>query len=190
MGQTDLVGVTRLLEKWNRGESSALSELIPTVYEDLRRLARQQIRRELPDQRIQATDLVHQAYLKFAVQRSVSWRDRAHFFGAAAIIMRRILVDEARRRLAIKHGGGMQAVTLDTGLLIPGRGEVDLLAVNQALIDLEGIDARQAQIVEMRVFGGLSVEEISSLLEISESTVKREWRFAKAWLSRELSRQA
>lgn len=185
--------VTQLLAEWRSGDEAALAELTVILYDQLHRLAQRHLRKERRDHTIQSTALVHEAFLLLANQQSVDWRNRGHFFALASTLMRRILVDHARARLASKRGGGAVAVTLEHALDVESPNPVehtdeDLGAIDQALTTLAGIDARQAQIVEMRYFGGLSITETAEALELSEATVKRDWMLARAWLRRELSR--
>lgn len=200
--------VTQLLAKWRSGNESALGELTGLVYQELRTLAQRHLRRERPNHTIQRTALVHEAFVRLVNQQSVDWQSRAHFFALASNLMRRILVDHARARLASKRGGGAAAVSLDE-LMAPldaedaggasnipepqhldGETDDDVAAIDEALTKLAGMDARQARVVEMRYFGGLTIEETAQALEISDATVKREWTLARAWLKRELSRGA
>jgi RNA polymerase sigma factor (TIGR02999 family) len=176
--------ITALLKDWSGGDRAALEKLMPAVYEELRRLAAAHLRSERPDHTLQPTALVHEAYLRLADQRSVEWANRAHFFSIAARIMRRILVDHARRRRALKRDGAALRLTLAEAPS-EDRGP-ELLALDSALTSLESLDPRQAKIVELRFFGGLSVEETAEAAGISTATVKREWRTARAWLRREI----
>ena len=179
--------VTQVLRDWNSADGSAAERLIPLVYDELRRLARQYLQRERSDHTLQATGLVHEAYLRLVDQSSVTWQNRAHFFGVAAQAMRRILVDHARSHRAEKRGGDREKLEFDEALLPSGERAVDLIALDDALRALEKLDARQSQIVELRFFGGLTNEEIGEALDISPRTIKREWRLAKAWLRRQIS---
>jgi RNA polymerase sigma factor (TIGR02999 family) len=181
--------VTELLSAWSQGDGAALDRLVPIVYEELRRIAARALRREAPGHTLQTTALVHEAYLKLAGQRSASWANRELFYAVAAQAMRRILVDHARERSAQKRGGGARPLPLDEAgeLAAPSRG-AELLAVDTALHALGEVDPRLARIVELKFFGGLTLEEIAALLEISPSTAWREWEAAKAWLQRELTR--
>jgi RNA polymerase sigma factor (TIGR02999 family) len=179
--------VTQVLLDWNRAEGNAAERLIPLVYDELRRLARQYLQRERSDHTLQATGLVHEAYLRLVDQNSVTWQNRAHFFGVAAQAMRRILVDHARSRRAEKRGGDCEKLEFNEELLPSGERAVDLIALDDALRDLEKLDARQSHVVELRFFGGLTNEEIAEALDISPRTIKREWRLAKAWLRRHIS---
>jgi RNA polymerase sigma factor (TIGR02999 family) len=178
--------LTGLLADWNRGDAGALNELLPLVYAELRRVAARQLRRERGDHTLEPTALVHEAYLRLVQQRHVDWRSRAHFFGVAAQVMRRILVDHARRHDAAKRGDGVQRVPMDRAVGAAAPAEVPILALDRALVRLEAMDASLATIVELRAFGGLTIEEAASVLDVSPSTAKREWRIAKAWLTREL----
>jgi RNA polymerase sigma factor (TIGR02999 family) len=178
--------VTQLLLDWSKGDQESLDKLLPVVYQELRRLAQHYLRQERPDHTLQATALVHEAYLKLIDTRNVEWQDRAHFFAVAAQVMRHALVDAARQRRAQKRGGGHK-LPLDEALSVPG-GEkgVDLLALDEALERLAEIDPQQSRIIELRYFGGLSVEETAEALGVSPRTVKREWRVARAWLHQEI----
>lgn len=178
--------VTALLGDWSRGDSSALNELLPLVYAELRRIAARQIRRERANHTLQPTALVHEVYLRLVDQHEVDWHDRAHFLGVSARIMRRILVDHARRHRARKRGDGIQRVSIDDAKEVAAAPEVPILALDDALDRLENVDVQLARIVELRAFGGLTIEEAAQVLKVSASTAKREWRTAKAWLNREL----
>ena len=174
--------VTSLLNKFAAGDQEAAAELVPLVYKELRRLAARRLRHERPDHTLQATALVHEAYVKLAAQRSAKWQNRAQFFGVASQVMRRILVDYARGQQRIRRGGKQQKVSLDDVLLVsPDRTE-EVLTVHESLSRLEELDARQARIVELRYFGGLTVEETAEVVGISTKTVMRELKVAKAWL--------
>ena len=181
--------VSVLLRAWSDGDQAALQALTPIVYEELHRLARHYMRREHSGHSLQATALVNEAYMRLADYTRMQWQDRAHFFAVSAQAMRRILVDHARRH-NVKRGGGIQHVSLeDVAVVAQGEDvETDLVALDEALIGLTRIDPRKAQIVEMRFFGGLTVEEIGGVLKVSPGTVKRDWRAAKAWLYQELTR--
>ena len=185
-GMADSHDVTQLLSALARGDEEAGEKLIPLVYVELRRLARSYMRRERTDHTLQATALVHEAYLKLVEQRSANWQSRAHFFGVAAQVMRRILIDHARGHLRQKRGGEFEKVVLDEGLVSSPEQSAELLAVDEALKRLAKLDERQARVVELRFFGGLSVEEAAAVLGISPKTVKRDWSMAKAWLHAEL----
>jgi RNA polymerase sigma factor (TIGR02999 family) len=178
--------ITELLLAWRSGDRRALDRLTPLVYDELRRIARSQLRREKSRHTLQTTGLVHEAYLRLVNHDRISWRDRLHFFGAAAGVMRRVLVDQARERLASKRGGGGVPLSLDAAPAIPDR-QVDLLAIHECLDQLSLLDERQARIVELRFFGGLSIEETAELMGTSPMTVKREWAVARAWLFRQMS---
>ena len=182
--------VTRVLVDWSRGDPDAPARLIPLVYEELRRLARHYLQRERADHTLQATGLVHEAYLHLVDQSSATWQNRAQFFSVAAQVMRRILVDYARAHRAKKRGGEWEKLLFDEALApVVGR-RIDLIALDDALKQLLVVDPRQSQIVELRFFGGLTNEEIGEALQVSARTVKREWRIAKAWLRREITTDA
>ena len=182
--------ITELLDEWGRGNRRALDELLPLVYQELRRVAARQLRHEREGHSLQPTALVHEAYLRLVDQRKVDWRSRAHFFGVAAQVMRRILVDHARRHLAGKRGDGVRPVSIDQAMETPGVQEIPVLDLDDALDRLAQLDAVLAQIVELRAFGGLTIDEAAHVLNVSPSTAKREWRTAKAWLTRELGAEA
>jgi RNA polymerase sigma-70 factor, ECF subfamily len=177
--------VTILLNRISAGEGDAPEKLLPLVYEDLRRLARAYFADEKTDHTLQATALVHEAYIRLVNWENVSWQNRAHFFAVAAEVMRKILIDHARRKNAQKRDGG-QKMLLDEAISFAKEKELDLLKLDEALQTLEKLDKRQAKIVELRFFGGLSIEETAYILKVSETTVRREWTFAKAWFQREL----
>jgi RNA polymerase sigma factor (TIGR02999 family) len=178
--------VAQLVENARRGDEEALSALMPLVYDELRRLAASYMRRERPGQTLQATALVHDAYIRLMQDSKLSWQNRSHFFGIAARSMRQILVERARARHAVKRGGSRIRVTLDAGLLAAEAPAIDLEALDEALTRLEALDDELAQVVEVRFFGGLSIEEAAETLGVSPATVKRRWTVAKAWLVREL----
>ena len=180
--------VTQLLLAWRGGDPSAGERLLPAIYAELHRQAARAMRREPSEHTLQATALVHEAYLRLVDQSRVEWRNRAHFFGVAAQIMRRILVDHARGRHAAKRGGGMQRLTLNDADAAVGEREVDVLDLHEALERLDALDPLQARLVELRYFSGLNIEETAEALDISPATVKREWAVARAWLRRELSK--
>jgi RNA polymerase sigma factor (TIGR02999 family) len=182
--------VTALLTDWSRGDTTALDQLLPLVYAELRRIAARQLRRERVTHTLQPTALVHEVYLRLVDQRQVDWHDRAHFLGVAAKTMRRILVDHARRHGASKRGDGVPCVSIDDAKEIAASQEMPLLALERALGRLETIDPDLARIVELRAFGGLTIEEAAHVLKVSPSTAKRDWRTAKAWLNRELAGDA
>jgi RNA polymerase sigma factor (TIGR02999 family) len=182
-------GITELLIAWSGGRREALDELVPLVYRDLRRLAGGYMKGERVDHSLQPTALVHEAYVRLVDQRQVKWRDRAHFFGVAAGMMRRILVDQARVRRAAKRGGGCQRVTIaDDEVAGAAPVEIDVLALHDSLERLAAFDSRQERIVELRYFGGLTIDETAEVVDLSAATVVREWTIAKAWLRRDLSR--
>jgi RNA polymerase sigma factor (TIGR02999 family) len=178
--------ITVLLGNWSRGDRAALDQLLPLVYLELRRVARRQLRKERADHTLQPTALVHEVFIRLVGQRQVDWQDRAHFFGVAATVMRRILVDHARRHAAGKRGDGLPSVPIDEARDMAASDGMPVLALDQALERLEKIDADLAKIVELRAFGGLTIDEAAHVLSVSPSTAKRDWRTAKAWLIREL----
>ena len=178
--------VTALLGDWSRGNQSALNQLLPLVYEELRRIATRQIRAERSGHTLQPTALVHEVYLRLVDQRSVDWESRAHFFGVAAQVMRRILVDYARRHSATKRGDGIPCLPIDEAKNATAADVIPILALDHALDRLAEMDEELARIVELRAFGGMTIEEAACVLRVSPSTAKREWRTAKAWLTREL----
>jgi len=180
--------VTRLLEELSDGNRDAMAALVPLVYEQLRRLARGHMRRERRMPTLQTTALVHEAYLRLVNQRNVRWQNRAHFFAIAAQAMRRILVSRARAALAEKRGGGGEKIQIDGLDIANPESPVDLVAIDEALQRLAALDPQQGRIVELRFFGGLTVDETADVLQLSAPTVKRDWRTAKAWLRRELER--
>jgi RNA polymerase sigma-70 factor (ECF subfamily) len=185
----DAAHLTRLLHEWRGGSRDAFDQLMPLVYEELRTLAARQLKSEWRHDRLQTTVVVNEAYLKLFGQRDIDWQNRGHFFALAAQFMRRIIVDHARQTLRQKRGGGEVAVELNDGTPAPARpvDAIDALDLDRALHKLEILDPDQARIVEMRFFGGLTVEETAAALDISPATVKREWALAKGWLYRELS---
>ena len=187
MATTSSHELTQLLLDWNNGSSAALEKLMPLVYGELRRMAHQHLNKERPGHTLQTTDLIHETYLKLVDQRRVRWQNRAHFFGISAQLMRRILVDRARRRKRAKHGGGAPELSLDEGAVVSRKSELDLIAFDEALVKLADRDPRKAQVVELRFFGGLSVEETAEFLKVSTVTVMRDWKMAKAWLHKTLS---
>jgi RNA polymerase sigma-70 factor, ECF subfamily len=178
---------TTLLLAWGRGDETALDQLIPLVHDELRRLARRHMAGERVGHTLQATALVNEAYLRLIEVNQVRWQNRAHFFAMASRVMRRILVDAARARGYQKRGAGAEKVSLDEALLISGEPRQELIALDDALNALAAFDLRKSQVVEMRFFGGLSVEETAEALHVSADTVMRDWRLAKVWLVRELS---
>jgi RNA polymerase sigma factor (TIGR02999 family) len=180
--------VTQLLKSWSHGNREALADLLPLVYDELRRLASSYMRFESPGHTLQATALVHEAYMKLINQREVTWQSRSHFFGIAAQMIRRILVDHIRATRAQKRGSGFAALSLDEALGVSEKKNWEIIALDDALKTLAKVDPQQARIVELRFFAGLSIEETASIVGISPATVKRDWVTAKAWLFRELSR--
>lgn len=181
-------GITQLLKKWSKGDEKALDQLMPLVYDELHRLAESYLRRERREHTLQATALVNELFLKFYDQNSMSWHNRAQFFGVAAQIMRRILVDHARAHYSLKRGGDRHAVSLKDVAAFGAQPDADLLALHDVLNQLEAIDPAQGRIVELRFFGGLTIRETAEVMKISHATVEREWRTAKAFLKRELTR--
>lgn len=182
--------VTTLLLDWSRGNQDALNQLLPLVYNELHSLAARQLRRERSGHTLQCTGLVHEVYLKLIDQQRVQWHDRNHFFAVASQTIRRILVSYARAHKASKRGGGETHLLFDENIALPGRRDANLLELDDALDALSKNDPQQGRIVELRFFGGLSIEETASVLNISPATVKRDWTVAKAWLYRELTRSA
>jgi RNA polymerase sigma factor (TIGR02999 family) len=179
--------VTQLLHAWSEGEPQALDRLTPLVYEELHRLARRHMAHERPGHTLQTTALVNEAYLELVDSVQADWQNRAHFFAVCARVMRRILVDWARSRNMFKRGGGVHLVGLEDTFVGAQEPDAALVALDDALSALAECDARKARVVELRFFGGLSIEETAAVLRISEETVQRDWRFAKSWLRRELS---
>jgi len=192
MAQEDphAAGITQLLIEWSDGRRDALERLLPLVYADLRRQASRYMRREPAGHALQPTALVHEAYVRLVDQQRVKWRNRAHFYGVAANLMRRILIDEARARKAEKRGDGWERVTLsDVDVPAAGSSAIDILALHEALERLAAFDARKERIVELRYFGGLTIEETAEVMGMSEATIVREWTIAKAWLLADLSQR-
>ncbi|HEX8087788.1 MAG TPA: sigma-70 family RNA polymerase sigma factor [Blastocatellia bacterium] len=178
--------ITRLLDDWSKGDQAALEQLLPIVYEELRRLAHHYMRKERAGHTLQTTALVHEAYLRLADYDRMRWQDRAHFFAVAAQLMRRILVDYARTRQRLKRGGGAVRVSLGAeGVMSPQRSQ-ELLALDEALTRLAALDQRKSRVVELRLFGGLDNNEVAEVLKVSPNTVVRDWKMATAWLRREL----
>lgn len=179
--------VTQMLIAWSNGDREALDRLTPVVYAELRRQAARYLRRERAGHAIQTTSLIHEAFLRLVDQKNVRWQNRAHFFAIAAQLMRRILIDHARRRHRAKRGGSGVALPLEEALAVAAeKSNVDLLALDEALMRLAAVDLRQSQIVELRFFSGLSIEETAAALGVSPATVKNDWNMAKAWLRREM----
>jgi RNA polymerase sigma factor (TIGR02999 family) len=179
--------VTRLLREWSDGDESSLEQLMPLVHGELHRLAHQHMRREGPGHVLQTSALINEAYLRLVDQPQIRWENRSHFFGIAARLMRRILVDDARKRNSAKRGGSLIQVPLDEAASLAQEQAANVTALDEALKRLEAIDARQGQIVELRFFGGLSIEETASVLQVSPGTVMRDWTFARAWLRTEMT---
>jgi len=182
--------VTQLLRAWSAGDQQALEKLTPLVYEELHRRARHYVARERPGHTIQTTALINEVYLRLVDFRGVTWQDRAHFLAVCARMMRRILTDFARARHFQKRGGSAQQVSFDEQMIVSSEPPADLVALDDALNGLAGFDQRKSQVVELRFFGGLSVQETAEVLKVSEETVKRDWRLAKLWLLREMSGEA
>ncbi|MBV8890703.1 MAG: RNA polymerase subunit sigma-70 [Acidobacteria bacterium] len=180
--------INQLLLQWNDGDVEARDSLVPLVYDELRRLAASYLRRERVDHTLQPTALVHEAYLRLSQQEKVQWQDKHHFFGVIAQLMRRILVDSARRRLGAKRGSGGAKVPLTEAFAMSKQRPADLVALDDALKRLSEIDNRQSQVIELRVFGGLEIGEVAEVLKISSATVKRDWIMGKGWLVREIGR--
>lgn len=180
--------LTQLLAAWGQGDATALDQLTPLIYKELRKLAQWHMKRERLDHTLQATALLSEVYLRLAPLNRIRWQDRAHLFAVAARQMRRILIDHARKRGNEKRGGKFEKVSLTVALTVPERQEA-MLALDDALDALAKVDSRRSKVVEMRFFGGLSVEEIAEVLDVSPDTVKRDWKLAKAWLSRELRKR-
>ena len=181
--------VTLLLQGWREGDSKALDALLPLVYKELRRLAHFQLQRERRDHTLQSAALVHEAYLRLVGMNPPQWESRTHFFAIAGQLMRQILVDYARRHKSAKRGGGVCTLSLEDAAVSPRRTEVDIVALDDALQALARIDKRQSRVVELRFFAGLSLDEISTALEVGLATVQRDWTAARAWLHREMSRK-
>jgi RNA polymerase sigma factor (TIGR02999 family) len=182
--------VTKLLHGWRKGDREALDSLLPLVYDELRRVAHHQLQNERPDHTLQSAALVHEAYLRLVGQEAPEWQNRAHFFAVAAQLVRQILVDYARRHRAAKRGGGAWKLSLADAVDLPQPGDVDLIALDDALKTLAQTDPRQCRVIELRFFAGLSVEETSQVLGVAASTVQRDWIAARAWLYREISGSA
>jgi RNA polymerase sigma factor (TIGR02999 family) len=181
--------ITQLLIEWRDGDQTALDRLIPLVHRELRRLAHHYLKQERPEHTLQTTALVNEAYLKLVDHKGMHWQNRSHFFAVAAQAMRRILVDHARSRDALKRGGGLPKIPLDTAAAVADTQAANLLALNDALDELALLDARKSRIVELRYFGGMTVEETAEVVGLSPATVNREWKSAKTWLLRTMSQQ-
>jgi RNA polymerase sigma-70 factor, ECF subfamily len=186
MGGQSPIDVTLLLKELSTGNQDVLAELIPLVYDELRRLAAYHLRQERSNHTLQATALVHEAYLRLVDQRHVDWKNRSHFFGVAAHLMRRILLMHARRIHAAKRGGSAARISLDEAVVFTREHSAELVAIDELLNRLAALDPQQARVVELRFFAGLSVEETADLMGVSAATVKRDWAMAKAWLAREM----
>lgn len=178
--------ITQLLKDWSDGDQSAFDKLIPLVYAELHRLAHQHMRRERPGHMLQTSALINEAYLRLIQQPQIRWEGRAHFYGIAARLMRRILVDEARKRNSAKRGGGTIQISLIEATKVSQEQAANVVALDDALKTLETVDSRQSEIVELRFFGGLSIEETAEVLKVSPGTVMRDWTFARAWLRNEM----
>jgi len=183
----DLDELTSLLRAWSGGDAAAEAKLLPLVYDQLRRQAAHQLRRERPGHSLSPTTVVHELYLRLVEQERAAWVNRAQFFAVASRLIRRVLVDHARERLAAKRAGGWQRVTLAEEVAGVGPRDVDMLALDEALAELQAMDPRRARLVELRYFGGLDLEETAAALEVSTATVSREWQLARAWLHRRLA---
>ena len=182
--------ITELLEQWSGGNQAALDQLYPLVYAELRQLARSYMRREPKGHTLQTTALINEAYVRLVDQQSVRWQNRSHFFAISAQIMRRILVDHARRHLQAKRGGGAKRISLDEVMIVAKERSAEVLMLDEALSNLARLDPRRSQVVELRYFAGLNNSEIASVLKISENTVMRDWNLARAWLYQQLSETA
>lgn len=189
MAATDLPNITQLLVAWSEGDQTALEQLIPLVYQELHQQAERYMQQERPGHPLQATALVHEAYLRLIDYREMHWQNRAHFFAVAAQLMRRILVEYARAQRAIKRGGEMRQVSLVEAEAATVKRIPDLMALDDALNDLAALDPRQSRVVELRFFGGLSLEEIAEVLKVSVGTVRRDWSMAQAWLYTQLNKE-
>lgn len=180
------IEVTQWLVAWGDGDQTALAKLIPLVYQELHKIAARYMRRENPGHTLQTSGLVHEAYLKLVNQKNVRWQNRAHFFGVAAQVMRRILVDHARKHTRLKRGGAVQPLSLDETAIVATDRAAEFIALDAALTSLAGMDPIKSRIVEMKFFGGLDFEEIAEVEKVSSRTIRREWRKAKAWLLQEM----
>jgi RNA polymerase sigma factor (TIGR02999 family) len=179
--------ITQLLIKWRNGDKAALDELVPQVYSELRRLANHYLRQERPGHTLQPTALVHEAYLRLVEEKEIDWQNRAHFFGIAAVRMRHILVEHARSRHAAKRGGGEYRLSLSEADRLSEKRDETLLALDDALKRLEALDPQKSRVVELRYFGGLTIDDTAEVLKVSPATVKRDWSMARAWLRSEIS---
>lgn len=180
--------VTELLINWSKGDPAALEELIPLVHAELRRIARRYMARQKQGHTLQTSDLINEAYLRLINQHNVEWKDRAHFFAMSAQIMRNILIDHARKYQYAKRGAGAHKVMLDEASMVADQRSVELVALDDALTELAAIDERKSRLVELRFFGGLTVEEAAAVLDVSPATAQREWRAARAWLEHSMTR--
>jgi len=187
MTDFDSQQITILLVEWGKGNREALNDLMPLVYGELRRIAHRFMRRQSSEHTFQTTELIHEAYLKLARGTEQNWQNRAHFYGVAAQAMRHILVDYARSKQSQKRGGWQEKVTLDETLAVSARNSQEMILLDEALNQLAALDERKAQVVELKYFGGLTNEQIAEVLKVSPETVKRDWRFSRTWLLRELS---
>ena len=188
MSQPSRHEVTQLLLAWSSGDQTALDKLTPLVYDELRRMAHRYMSRERPGHTLQTTALVNEAYLRLVNREAVEWQNRAHFFAIAAQVMRHILVDHARSHAYAKRGGGTRTISLDEAMLVSQERAAEVVALDEALKGLADIDPQQSRIVELRFFGGLTIEETAAVLQLSAATIKREWSTAKAWLYHELAK--
>ena len=179
--------ITQLLLKWSKGSSAALEDLVPLIYPELRRLARKYMRQEKPGHTLQTSALINEAYLRLAGTEAAEWQNRSHFFAVAAQVMRHILIDHARKHQVARRGGGLLRVSLDETAFASHERAAEFMALDEALTKLALVDARKSQIVEMKFFGGLTVEEVAEVMKLSPITIKREWRAAKAWLHLEIT---
>ncbi len=182
--------VTELLIEWQRGDATALDKLTPLVYDEIRRIAHRYLKRERNGHTLQTTELVNEAYMRLLGTQRIDWQNRAHFFGVTAQVMRRILIDHARRRRYAKHGGEARQVSLENAAVMSRQRATELILLDEALTELARIDPRKSRVVELRYFGGLSLDETAEVLQISLMTVRREWRSAKAWLYKEVNRDS
>ena len=182
-------GVTELLNDWQHGDQNALAKLTPLIYDELKRIAHRYVQRERNGHTLQTTALVHEAYLRLAGNEEAAWQNRAHFFAVSAQVMRHILIDHARRRRYLKHGGEFQQAAMEETSLMPAERAAELVALDEALNELKRLDQRKSRVVELRYFGGLSLEETADVLEVSIMTVRRDWRAAKAWLYKAVNRE-
>ncbi|MGI9165578.1 MAG: sigma-70 family RNA polymerase sigma factor [Pyrinomonadaceae bacterium] len=182
--------VTQLLINWSKGDKAALNDLVPLVQVELRRMAKRYMRREDPGHTLQTSALINEAYIRLIDQKDVEWQNRAHFFAVAAQVMRHVLVDHARSHAYAKRGGGAHKISLDEAVVSTEQKAAELVALDDALKNLADLDPRKSQVIELRFFGGLSIEETAEVMKISSPTVQREWRSAKAWLRREMSKES